>query len=101
MRVPLPATLVLILTTACADSLHRVATSPPPYDSPVSGSIGVAVANRGNDVVVTDVRANSPAARAGVVAGDRIAGCNGAAVTSALDFERRVLDSRTGSVLEL
>ncbi len=102
MRFALAVLLVLGLTVACAgDNLNQSTPSPDPYDSPIPGRIGVAAANQDGGVVVVGVRPGSAAARADIRAGDRISRCNGAPVADARDFERRVLDSRPGSILEL
>lgn len=102
MRLVFTVLLVLGLTVACAgDKLDRSARSPQPYDSPIPGTIGIAAANQAGGVVVVGVRSGSAAARADVRAGDRIRSCNGAPVADARDFERRVLDSPPGSILEL
>ena len=102
MRFFLAVLLVLGLTVACAgDNLNRSDPSSESNDSPVPGTIGIAAANQEGGVVVVGVRAGSAAARADVRAGDRIRRCNGAAVADARDFERRVLDSAPGSVLQL
>ena len=100
MRTTLVVFLLLILTAACAGD-RRKPVSEATYDSPIPGTIGVVVANRGSEVVVVAVRVGSAAARADVRAGDRISACNGEPVTDERDFERRVLDSRPGSLLEL
>lgn len=90
------------LTTACAgDTRDVVVPVTAAYDSPIPGTIGVAAVNQDGAVVVAGVRADSAAARADVRKGDRIRACNGAPVANARDFERRVLDSRPGSILEL
>ena len=100
MRTTLAVLLVLILTAACAgDGLKPEA--PATYDSPISGTIGVAVANGDAGVMIVGVRAGSAAARAGLREGDRIRRCNGEPVANARELERRVLDSRPGSILEL
>jgi S1-C subfamily serine protease len=100
MRATLVISLLLILTAACAGDGPK-AVPEAADDSPISGTIGLVVANQGSGVVVVAVRAASAAARADVRAGDRINSCNGAPVTDERDFERRVLDSRPGSVIEL
>ena len=100
MRTTLVALLLLILTAACAGDRPKVAPEAS-YDSLIPGTIGIVVANQGSGVVVVAVRAGSAAAHADVRAGDRISSCNGEPVTNERDFERRVLDSRTGSVIEL
>lgn len=105
MRYPVLALLVLMLSAACAgsgtDRAARAAVPSPNYDSPISGTIGVAVANRNAEVVVIAVRAASAAARAGIRSGDLIRRCNGKPVASAREFERRVLDSRPGTIMRL
>jgi S1-C subfamily serine protease len=93
MRHVVTAFMVL-LSAACA-------TQSASYDSPISGTIGVVVANRDAAVVVTEVRTASAAARAGIRSGDRIRRCNGDAVESAREFERKVLDSRPGTIMRL
>lgn len=102
MRLVFAVLLVLGLIVACAgEKLDRPAQSPQPYDSPIPGTIGIAAANQGGGVVVVGVRSGSAAAQADVRAGDRIRRCNGTPVADARDFERRVLDSPPGSILEL
>ena len=100
MRTTLVVLLLLILTAACAGD-GRGSVPEAAYDSPISGTIGIVVANHGSGVVVVAVRAGSAAARADVRAGDRISSYNGEAVADERDFERRVLESRPGSVIEL
>ncbi len=89
-----------MLTAACAGDGPK-AVPEAAHDSLMPGTIGIVVANQGSDVVVVAVRAGSAAARADVRAGDRISSCNGEPVTDERDFERRVLDSRPGSLIEL
>lgn len=104
MRTTLVVLLLLILTAACAGDGSQLSHGAAPdtsYDSLIPGTIGIVVANQGSGVVVVAVRAGSAAAHADVRAGDRISSCNGEPVTDERDFERRVLDSRTGSVIEL
>lgn len=94
----------LLLITACAAGGGGAPPTPPQtdgYDSPLPATIGVAVATQGADVVVTAVRPDGAAARAGVRSGDLIQRCNGEPVKSAREFERRVLESRPGSVMRL
>lgn len=55
----------------------------------------------GAALVVAAVRKDSPAARAGVRAGDVVLRYNGEALTSSRHFYRRVLDSRPGSLARL
>jgi S1-C subfamily serine protease len=94
---------LLVLAAACAAG--GGAPTPQPQadsdDNPLPATIGVAVAAQGADVVVTAVRPDGAAARAGVRSGDRIHRCNGEPVKSAREFERRVLESRPGSVMRL
>ena len=100
MRTTFVVLFLLILTAACAAG----GSNPTPemtYDSPISGTIGIVVANQGSGVVVVAVRAGSAAAHADIRAGDRISSCDGRPVTDERDFERRVLDTRPGSVIEL
>ena len=95
---------VLVLAAACAAGGGSPPATPQTddgYNSLMPAGIGVAVATQGEDVVVTAVRPDGAAARAGVRAGDRIRRCNGDAVTSAREFERRVLESRPGGVMRL
>ena len=100
MRTTLVVLLLLLLTAACAgDRLKPIPEAV--YDGLIPGGVGLVVANSASGVVVTAVRTGSAAARADVRAGDRISSCNGEAVTDERDFERRVLDSRPGSILEL
>lgn len=100
MRTTLAVLFLLILTAACAGDGPK-AVHEATYDSAVSGTIGIVVANQGSGVVITAVRAGSPAARADVRTGDRISSCNGEPVTDEREFETRVLDSRPGSLIEL
>jgi len=88
------------LVAACAGG-GTPAPASARYSGLVPGTIGVAVGSRESEVVVTAVRADGAAARAGVRAGDRIRSCNGEAVTSTRQFERMVLDARPGSVVRL
>lgn len=102
MRSVFAMLLILTLTVACAGG-GRDTVAPPAgrYDSPIPGRIGIAVANQAAGVVVVAVRAGGAAARAGIREGDRISRCNGARVSNARQFERRVLDSRPGSLMEV
>ena len=100
MRTTLVVLFLLILTAACAGD-GRKAIPEPIYDGLIPGTIGIVVANQGSSVVVLAVRSGSAAARADVRAGDRISSCNGEPVTDEREFERRVLDSQPGSVIEL
>ncbi|MBW8906583.1 MAG: PDZ domain-containing protein [Betaproteobacteria bacterium] len=70
-------------------------------DSPLSSSIGIAVAPMGRDVVVVAVRSDSAAARAHLQPGDRILRLDGAQLTDVTDFERRVLDATAGTVMRV
>jgi S1-C subfamily serine protease len=99
--VKLASIVLLIFAAACAAGGSAPAPHANGYDSVISGTIGVAVATQGEDVVVSAVRADSAAARAGMRAGDRIRRCNGEPVSSAREFERRVLESRPGTVMRL
>ena len=102
MRTTLSGLLVLVLTAACAGDGAKVPVVPAAtFDSPIPGTIGVAVTNRDSAVVVVGVRAGGAAARADVREGDRISRCSGRPVVDARDFERRVLDARPGSLIEL
>ena len=92
---------LLVLIAACASGGGAPTPKADGYDSLIPASIGVAVTTQGGDVVVTAVRPDGPAARAGVRAGDRIQRCNGEVVKGAREFERRVLESRPGSVMRL
>jgi len=100
MRTTLAALFVLILTAACAGEGVKLPASAA-YDGLVPGTIGIAVTNRNSSVVVVAVRPGSAASRADVRVGDRINSCNGEPVTDEREFERRILDSRPGSLIEL
>jgi S1-C subfamily serine protease len=100
MRTTLALLCVLILTAACVGEGVKPSLSEA-YDGLIPGTIGLVVTNSGSGVVIVAVRPGSAAARADVRTGDRITLCNGAPVTDEREFERRVLDSRPGSVLEL
>jgi S1-C subfamily serine protease len=100
MRGAAIATAGLALIAACAEDPVR---APPPsvsFDSPLSSSIGIAVAPMGRDVVVVAVRAGSAAARAHLQPGDRMR-LEGEQLTDATDFERRVLDAKPGTVMRV
>jgi S1-C subfamily serine protease len=102
MRYAFAVFFVVLLSAACAgDGRDALVPAAEGYDSPIPGTIGIAVADRGGDVVVTAVRADGAAARAEVREGDRIRRCNGQPVTDAREFERRVLESRPGSVMQI
>jgi len=101
MRGVVIATAGLALIAACAEEPVR---APPPavgFDSPLSSSIGIAVAPMGREVVVVAVRADSAAARAHLQPGDRILRLDGAQLTDVTDFERRVLDATPGTVMRV
>lgn len=100
MRTTLVALLLVILTAACAGDGRKPAVEAT-YDSMIPGTIGIAVSNRDSGVVVVAVRAGSAAARADIREGDRITLCNGEPVMDERGFERHVLDSRAGSLIEL
>jgi S1-C subfamily serine protease len=78
--------------TACAE--------PPKLSndhSVVPGSIGITVRQERKTLVVAAVGKDTPAARAGVRAGDIVLRYNGEAVADSRHFYRMVLDSRPGS----
>ena len=98
----LAATLCLALIAACAqDPVQSPPRASAPSESPLPGSIGVAVANKDNDVVVVAVRADSAAAHAHVQPGDRIVRLDGVPVNGAVELERRVLDAKPGTVMRV
>jgi S1-C subfamily serine protease len=81
-----------VLLAACATQV-----TPPAQDSPLPGTIGVLVRNSADGVVVAAVREGIWALRKG----DRVVRYEGAAVTSAREFNRLVLDSPPGSTASL
>jgi S1-C subfamily serine protease len=93
--------LCVLLTAACAGGVVDKPSAPVEYDSLLPGTIGLAFAASGRDIVVAAVRPGSAAARAGVREGDRITRCNGEPVENLRALERRVLDSRPGSAMRL
>src|SRR5690242_2946004 len=97
MRALIVAT-TFVFTAACAGDPARAPEPAVYFESPLSASIGIAVAAKGTDVVVVAVRADSAAARANAQAGDRILRLDGVQPTDAADFERRVLEAAPGSV---
>ena len=101
MRVVIVATIILALVAACAGDPPSVAPAALGFESPLSGSIGIAVAAKGSDVIVVAVRADSAAAREHLQPGDRILRLDGVPVTDATDFERRVLDASPGGALRI
>ena len=90
-----------VLTAACAGDPPRAPEPAAYFESPLSASIGIAVAAKGRDVVVAAVRADSAAARANVQAGDRILRLDGVQPTDATDFERRVLEAAPGGLVRV
>jgi len=86
---------------ACAADPARAPQPPITFESPLSGSIGIAVAAKGSEVVVIAVRAESAAARANLQPGDRIVRLDGVPVTDVTDFDRRVLDATPGSAIRV
>lgn len=101
MRGVVIAAAGLALVAACAEDPVR---TPPPagsFGSPLSSSIGIAVAPTGRDVVVVAVRTDSAAARAHLQPGDRILRLDGEQLTDVTQFERRVLDATPGSVMRV
>jgi S1-C subfamily serine protease len=102
MRATLASLLCIVLTAACAGGVTDVpAGVQARYDSLRPGTIGLAVAASGSDVVVVAVREGSAAQKAGVREGDRITRCNGEPVDSLRGFEQRVLESRPGTFMRL
>jgi S1-C subfamily serine protease len=87
----------------CAAVISACAQAPAlsNEDSVVPGSIGITVRQEGSTLVVTGVRKDSPAARAGVRAGDIVLRYNGETLSSSRHFYRRVLESRPGSLVWL
>lgn len=93
MRFPL---LLLFATffAGCANGLanhHDEALLP--------GRIGVVVRSAPSGVIVN--RVDAVAAQAGVHPGDQVLTVNGAPVSTVREFNRRVLEARPGSALEL
>lgn len=88
--------LWVLLLAACAAQ-----PAPEPaavlHASLLPGSIGVLVKRGADGLVVSAVRQDGPAARAGVRAGDVVLRYNDAAVADLREFNRRVIDSRPGS----
>lgn len=91
------AAAMLAALAACA---QPVAPSPP-EDSLMPGTIGIAVRQQGDAVVVSAVRPGSRAAAAGVRTGDVVVHYNGEPVATTRGFYRLVLDSRPGSMARL
>ena len=101
MRGLIVATVSLALTAACAGDPARAPEPAVYFESPLSASIGIAVAAKGTDVMVIAVRADSAAARENVRPGDRIVRLDGVQPADATDFERRVLEAPPGSVVRV
>jgi S1-C subfamily serine protease len=80
-----PILVAALLLGACAPA--------PVEESVVPGTIGVAVRQQGKEVRITAVSNGNP-----LRIGDVVLRYNGAAVTSARQFYRLVVDSRPGSV---
>jgi len=97
MRSIFIATVSFAIVACAADP----ARAPITFESPLSGSIGIAVAAKGSEVVVIAVRAESAAARANLQPGDRIVRLDGVPVTDVTDFDRRVLDATPGSAIRV
>jgi Do/DeqQ family serine protease len=63
--------------------------------------LGLAIAERGDELTVTKIRPNSPAARIGFRQGDAILGVAGIQVKKLTEFRRKVIDARLGQSLLL
>ncbi len=70
-------------------------------DSLANVWLGMKVTERDGALVVSDVEASGPAARAGIREGDRVVAANGGAVVSAIEYARRILDARPGRGLSI
>lgn len=91
--------LFVMLLAACAQPPAQPA--PASEDSVVPGSIGVTVRQDHGTLVVTGIKADGPAATAGMRVGDVVLRYNGEALNSARQFYRLVTDSAPGSVARL
>jgi len=88
--------LCVLLLAGCAaqPGLEPVAML---HASLLPGSIGVLVKRDAARLVVSAVKQDGPAARAGVRAGDVLLRYNDAAVADLREFNRRVIDSPPGT----
>lgn len=89
--------LVLLLAACAAKPAPELEPVPTLHASLLPGSIGVLVKRDAARLVVSAVKKDGPAARAGVRAGDVLLRYNDAAVADLREFNRRVIGSRPGT----
>jgi S1-C subfamily serine protease len=85
-----------VVLAACAPAPLEVPPAAAEADAVVPGTIGVAVRQQGDAVVVSAVSKGSE-----LRVGDVVLRYNGEAVTGARQFYRMVVDSRPGSMARL
>src|SRR5690606_20920138 len=89
----------LLVCTAFAGAGRADGLPDQPGGGPLDGRIGVVVRSVPSGVIVN--RVDAAAAQAGVHPGDRVLTVNGEPVSTVREFNRRVLEARPGSALEL
>jgi S1-C subfamily serine protease len=89
-----------VLLASCAPQ-PPASVPEPTRDSLLPGSIGVLVRQAPDGVVVAALRPTGAAAAAGVLAGDLLLRYDGAPVRNVREFNRRVLDSPPGTVVQV
>jgi S1-C subfamily serine protease len=92
---------LLSLLAVSALAACAAVPSAPHESSPVPGTLGILVQQAPAGVMVSEVGEGTPAAAAGLRAGDLILRYNGQAVDGTRDLYRRMLESAPGSLAEV